>query len=149
MSETPSEHTRFQHYLRDLEQVPDHDEPDLVDAVLRDPDQAMAVSAVLQHIDHRAGGLDADRYAAWAARMAAAVEGHHLLERRIRDWILLKSLKTGQAINAADLADATDWLQRTLAETTTSSATLTLLAEVGRTRRIRDTAHIRARRPAN
>jgi hypothetical protein len=149
MSDTASEHTRFQQHLHDLEQVPDHDELDLIAAVLRDPDQAMAVSAVLHHIDRRASGLDDDQFAAWAARTAARVEGHDRLLRRVRDWTTLKEINAGQPIDGDALADATDWLQRTLAEMTTSSAALTILAESGRTRRVRDTAAIRARRPAH
>ncbi|HEU5427417.1 MAG TPA: hypothetical protein VFU74_11115 [Actinocrinis sp.] len=149
MSETASEHTRFQRYLHKLEQVPEHGESDLLGAVLRDPDQAMAVSAVLQHIDRRASGLDDDQFAQWAAQTATRVEGHAPLVRRLRDWTTLKAINAGQPIDGAALADATDWLQRTLAETTTSSAALTILAESGRTRRVRNTASIRARRPAH
>lgn len=147
MSGTPSEHIRFQQYLRDLERVPEHSELDLVAAVLDDPDQAMAVSAVLQHLDRRAGGLHDDQFAVWAAHMAARVEGNDLLVRRIRDWTTLKAVNAGQPIDSVALADATNWLQRAIAETTTSSAALTILAEPGRTRRIRNTASIRARRP--
>jgi hypothetical protein len=147
MSDTPSEHTRFQQYLRDLEQVPDHGELDLVGAVLRDPDQTMAVAAVLHHIDRRAASLDDDRFTAWSAHMAEPVEGHDLLIQRLRDWAPLKPTNAGQPIDAVALADATDWLQRRVAETTTSSAALTILAQSGRTRRIRNTASIRVRRP--
>ena len=148
MSDTPSEHTRFKQYLRDLEHVADHSELAVVGAVLHDPDQSMAVSAVLQHINRRAGGLDGDQFAAWARSMAALFDGHDLLLRRLCDWTTLKAINAGQPIDAVALTDATNWLQQAVAETTTSSAALTILAESGHTRRIRNTATTRARRPS-
>lgn len=148
MSDAPSEHARYHQYLRDLAHVSDCDELDLVGAVLQDPDQSMAVSAVLRHLDHRAGSLDGEEFAAWSARMAASVNGQDRLLRRIGDWTLFIAINAGQPIDAASLADATDWLQRKAAETATAPATLALLAEEGRTRRIRDIASVRARRMA-
>lgn len=142
MSDAPSEHARFQQHLRDLAHVPDRDELDLVGTVLHDPDQTMAVSAVLQHLDHRASSLDGDQFATWSAQMAALVDGYDQLLRRISDWTLLKAINAGQPIDAASLADATDWLQRRVAETATAPATLALLAEEGRTRRIRNIASV-------
>ncbi|RSD08463.1 hypothetical protein [Amycolatopsis eburnea] len=48
------EHERYARYLLEFANVTDADEPDLVRAVLTDPDRVMAESAVVQHVDLRA-----------------------------------------------------------------------------------------------
>lgn len=160
MSGEPSEHERFRQHLRRLEQAEESDELGLVADVLQDPDEVMATSAVLRHIDRRADGLIGgsdgvaddgsgdDRFAAWSARLAAVVDGHSQLLRRLRDWALLKEIHAGQPVAAAQLAEATDWLQRVVAETANSAEVLAALAAMGRTRRVRGVAGLRARRLA-
>ncbi|WP_331749188.1 hypothetical protein OG520_43250 (plasmid) [Streptomyces sp. NBC_00984] len=54
--QNPDEHVRFAAYLDKLD-VADPDEADLVGSVLTDPDQTMAQSAVLRHLDRRAAAL--------------------------------------------------------------------------------------------
>jgi hypothetical protein len=53
----PQEHPRFAAFLQALRQVPDDERLALVAGVLQDPDNAMAQSAVLVHLDRRAGSL--------------------------------------------------------------------------------------------
>ncbi|WP_405796629.1 hypothetical protein [Streptomyces sp. NBC_01506] len=55
--QNPDEHVRFAAYLDKLRQVADANEVDLVSRVLTDPDQTMAQSAVLRHLDRRAADL--------------------------------------------------------------------------------------------
>ncbi|MET8288366.1 hypothetical protein ABZV80_24355 [Streptomyces sp. NPDC005132] len=57
VQQNPDEHARFAAYLHMLEHVTDAVEAVLVRRVLTDPDEAMAQSAVLRHLDRRAAGL--------------------------------------------------------------------------------------------
>ncbi|MEV4069077.1 hypothetical protein ACGFJC_00970 [Nonomuraea fuscirosea] len=50
----PDEHQRFARYLRQLTDVHQQDEAELVRTVLRDPDPVMAQSAVVRYLDRRA-----------------------------------------------------------------------------------------------
>ena len=62
MSVGPAEHTRFHAYLRALAKVAEAGECDLLEIVLGDPDQAMAESAVVRHLDHKAAALVEQKY---------------------------------------------------------------------------------------
>ncbi|GAA2016325.1 hypothetical protein GCM10009839_09820 [Catenulispora yoronensis] len=146
MTDTPPEHARHERYLRDLSQASESTELDLIRTVLADPDQVMAVSAVLTHIDRCAGGLDEAQFEAWSAPVTALAGHHDPLLRRIRDWTRLKAMDAGRPVDTADLATAGDWLQRAAAETTTSLEALAVLAAHGRTRRVRNAAQVRAKR---
>lgn len=53
----PDEHIRFAAYLDELRRVSEADETGVVSRVLADPDQTMAQSAVLRHLDRRADDL--------------------------------------------------------------------------------------------
>jgi len=67
IQQNPDEHGRFAAYLDKLQHVADTDEVDLVSGVLCDPDQMMAQSAVLRHLDRRAAGLySGPAYEKWA-----------------------------------------------------------------------------------
>jgi hypothetical protein len=73
------------------------------------------------------------------------VEGNRTFVRhRIQDWLLYLSSKAGHTPTPDELAEVTDWMQRTLAQESTSLPILTLLAEHGRTRKIRNVATHRA-----
>jgi hypothetical protein len=148
MNDEPSEHARYRHYLDRLDQVSQDSEPELVRTVLADPDKTMAVAAVIHHINSRARTLDNHQFAAWSTRMATLVEGHDLPLQRLSDWTQLKASNAGKPFDPAALTNATDWLQRATAETTTAPAALALLAAQGRTRRVRNTASLRARTTA-
>jgi hypothetical protein len=135
------EHQRFARYLQDLAQVRADNEADLVSVVLRDPDAAMAQSAVVRHLDYRAAQLLTDRgFPEWARTMATVIGEREFLTRRLREWTLLRSVTLGDPWAEEDLTAATDWFQRNAAQTVTSPAALTLLASEGRTRRVRAAA---------
>ncbi|MFE7333108.1 hypothetical protein ACFU8W_51755 [Streptomyces sp. NPDC057565] len=136
----PAEHQRFAHYLSELEQVTDADEVGLVREVLADPDRTMAQSAVLRHIDRRATGLLADpAYERWTETMAQAVAGHPFLTGRLLEWSLFQAVTQGGAWHPDTLLASSDWLQLKTAATAHTDA-LKILAEHGRTKRIRNTA---------
>ncbi|MGW0710538.1 hypothetical protein ACWD4G_32050 [Streptomyces sp. NPDC002643] len=143
LDEEPAEHRRFADYLQALEVVAEADEADLVAAVLRDQDTAMADGAVGRHLDRRAAQLLTDaRFAAWAQAMTEVIDERGFLTRRLREWGLLRSIALGRPWSAEDLTGASDWFQRMAATTQTVTAphALRLLAERGRTRRVRNAA---------
>ena len=145
----PDEHQRFAHYLQDLATVREADEADLVATVLRDPDQAMAQSAVIRHLDNRAAHLlplPDQRFEDWAHAMANQISELDFLTRRLHEWTLLRSITLGKPWAAEQVTTASDWFQRKAAETVTSPAVLTLLASAGRTRRVRAAANRRLHR---
>jgi hypothetical protein len=131
----PDEHQRFAHYLQQLAAVREADEADLVATVLRDPDQAMAQSAVARHLDNRAAHLlplPDQRYEDWARAIADQISELAFLTRRLHEWTLLRSITVGKPWAPTELATASDWFQRKAAETITSPAALTLLASAGK-----------------
>ncbi|MEU6845615.1 hypothetical protein ABZ930_27445 [Streptomyces sp. NPDC046716] len=148
IDEEIAEHPRFARYLHALEQVVDTDEADLVAAVLRDQDATMADSAVGRHLDRRATQLlTGPAFVTWARTMAAPIGERDYLSRRLREWRLLRSIALGEAWTAEELIGATDWCQRTATNTPLIStpAAVRLLADHGRTRRIRNAARLRLR----
>lgn len=141
----PDEHIRFAAYLDELRQVGDGDEADLVIRVLGDPDRTMARSAVLRHLDRRSAALLlGSAYEGWARDIAPLLIGHPLLTARLREWSLLRAITLKRAWHPADLLASSNWLQLKAAESSAEAAEI--LAEGGRTRRIRNsakTAHLR------
>ncbi|GAA3824912.1 hypothetical protein [Streptomyces chiangmaiensis] len=140
MRDEPAEHLRFAACLSELEQVADADEADLVGAVLTDPDQAMAQSAVLRHLDRRATDLHlGPAYERWAESMTQATTRHPLLVRRLQEWTLFRAITLRQSWRPDVLLASSDWLQRKAAAASNADA-IEILAERGRTKRIRNTA---------
>ncbi|WKX09485.1 hypothetical protein [Streptomyces sp. NL15-2K] len=127
-----------------MEQVTASDEPDLIRRILADPDQTMARSAIVRHIDRQAATrYSTPAYDAWAESVAQATAGNPFLTQRLRDWALLRSIAVTQQWDPASLAEAPNWLQLKIAATPAiPSAALTLLAAEGRTKRIRHTARM-------
>ncbi|MEJ8645863.1 hypothetical protein WKI68_40870 [Streptomyces sp. MS1.HAVA.3] len=78
--------------------------------------------------------------------MAAALDGRAFPERRLREWILLKAITRDEPWSAAELTSASDWCQRTAAQSLNSCEALSLLATDARTRRVRNAAAERLRR---
>ncbi|WP_331743816.1 hypothetical protein OH809_43915 (plasmid) [Streptomyces sp. NBC_00873] len=143
----PAEHERFAEYLHALAMVSDAEETALVAAVLGDPDQVMAQSAVVRHLDARAATLHRDpEFCTWARRMAAAVDLHPFAAQRLREWSLISAIALNAAWGPHELVAASDWSQRKVAESTTSFEALAILAQSGRTRRVRNTASARSLR---
>ncbi|MEU9234832.1 hypothetical protein [Streptomyces subrutilus] len=144
----PPEHWRYERHLGSLAAASGQPaEAEAVAAVLRDPDPVMAESAVVTHLNRRAARLlDDEGFRGWARAMTAVLAGRAFPERRLREWTLLKTITRGEAWAGAELTAASDWCQRTAAQTLTSPEALGLLAASARTRRVRNAAADRLRR---
>nr|WSX53361.1 hypothetical protein OG409_33240 [Streptomyces sp. NBC_00974] len=138
----PPEHWRYTRHLESLAAVSGEPaEAEAVAAVLRDPDPVMAESAVVTHLDRRASRLLAEEaFPAWAQAVGGAIGGRSFAARRLREWILLRAITRGEAWSRAELLAASDWCQRTAAQSLHSDEALRLLATGARTRRVRNTA---------
>ena len=142
--EVPEEHLRFGRYLQELADVLPEDEAGLVELVLRDPDRTMAQSAVVRQLDRRAAQLLADAtFPDWRRAMSTVIVDREFLVHRLREWTLLRSIAIDDSWRPDDLVAASDWFQRTAAQMLTSPAALRLLADEGRTRRVRAAANRR------
>jgi hypothetical protein len=140
IQQNPDEHVRFVTYLDQLQQVADADEADLVSRVLTDPDQVMAQSAVLRHLDRRAADLHpGPAYEAWAEAMTQATADRPFLAQRLREWSLFRTVTLKLPWQPDDLLASSNWLQLKTAAGTNTEA-IEILAEAGRTKRIRNTA---------
>ncbi|MFF1838435.1 hypothetical protein ACFVXE_30165 [Streptomyces sp. NPDC058231] len=138
--QNPDEHVRFAAYLDKLEHVADPDEVDLVSSVLTDPDQTMAQSAVLRHLDRRAAGLyPGPAYEEWAQTMTQATIDHPFPAQRLREWSLFRAITLKLPWHPDDLLASSNWLQLKTADGTNTEA-MEILAEAGHTKRIRNTA---------
>ncbi|WP_329130301.1 hypothetical protein OG552_06880 [Streptomyces sp. NBC_01476] len=138
--EEPAEHLRFWAYLGMLEHVTDADETDIVSEVLTDSDQNVGQSAVLRHLDRRADELYPQPvYEPWAETMTRTTIRYPFLTQRLREWALFRAVMSGQPRHRDALLDSSNWLQLKTAEASAAAA-LEILAERGRTKRIRDTA---------
>ncbi|MER5410859.1 hypothetical protein [Streptomyces sp. NPDC002769] len=143
---TEDEHQRFARYLDELAAVRDEDEAELVTRILRDPDTTMAQSAIVRHLDRRAAQLlTDDGFTSWAHAMAEVSAEREFLPHRLREWTLLRSITTGEPRSSEEVTTGSDWFQRKAVETVPSPVVLTLLAESGRTRRVRANASHRLR----
>ncbi|MEV4317334.1 hypothetical protein [Actinocrispum sp. NPDC049592] len=135
------EHIRWAGYRKALADVPQAEETALVASVLTDPDQVIAEAAVSEHIERRATALlRCQGFAEWAARVAPVVDGHPFLTQRLQEWALLRAITRTEPWSPAALLTASDYLQRLVTTHTDCPEALTLLAESGKTRRIRTTA---------
>ena len=137
----PSEHLRFAAYLQALQQVSDDEELSLVAAVLQDPDATMAQSAVLRHLDRRASTLiQGPDYMPWAQAMTNVVASRPFLLQRLHEWSLFRAVTLGRPWSPDALTQASNWLQLKIAGSAGSTEAVVILAQAGRTKRIRNTA---------
>jgi hypothetical protein len=142
----PDEHVRFAAYLDKLQQISDADELGLVSFVLTDPHRTMAQSAVLRHLDRRAADLYlGPAYERWAREMDLVVKGSPLLTQRLREWSLFRAIMLKLPWHREDLLASSNWLQLKTA-TEASARAIEILAEIGRTKRIRHAARTSLRR---
>ncbi|EFL13465.1 predicted protein [Streptomyces sp. C] len=89
----------------------------VVAEVLRDRDPVMAQSAVVTHLDRRAVRLrPGTGFQDWARALHRVLDGHAFPARRLREWSLLKAVEAGAEWSRAELAAASDWCQRTAAQ---------------------------------
>ncbi|MFC9438639.1 hypothetical protein [Nocardia sp. NPDC057030] len=143
----PDEHPRFAAYLSELEQINEAEEIALAMKVLADPDQAMAQSAVLRHIDRRAANLHPrPAYEPWAESMTRATSRFPILARRLQEWTLFRAITLSRPWHPDALLESSDWLQHKTAAGSNTDA-LAILAERGRTKRIRNTARANPKHP--
>ncbi|MGW8488148.1 hypothetical protein [Streptomyces sp. NPDC055886] len=119
--------------------------------ILRDPVEVVSKSAVVELVDRVAMEVDGrEAFRQWTAELLPELdrfkaEGNREFVRcRMHDWLFYLSVKEGHMPTSAELAKATRWMQRTLAEGATPSAVLALLAESGSSRKIRNIARNRA-----
>ncbi|MFE1291240.1 hypothetical protein [Streptomyces sp. NPDC058751] len=147
----PDEHVRFARYRRAFAEVAPADAAALVARVLTDPDKGMANSAVCEYLDRRAAELLTDPgYPSWCLEMAGPVAVDDFSARRLDEWTLLRVITLSEPWDAEDLLAASDRLQLHTSENSSAVTALEVLAESGRTRRIRNIAKSRlpaARRP--
>lgn len=135
------EHQRYARYRQELSRVLPESESDMVRVVLGDPDTAMAEAAVVGHLDRRATELlTAPAFSDWAHTIGQVIGEREFVVRRLREWALLRSIRTGDEWTADQVCGASDWFQRKAVDLTTSPAVLALLADKGRTRRVRAAA---------
>ena len=135
------EHERYAGYLLKLANVDEAGEVALVRTVLNDPDRVMADSAVVGHLNLKAAELlEEPGFADWARRLAPVVDDRPLPALRLREWNLLRSVAVGEPWQESDLIEATDWFQRWASAKVADRAALAVLAERGRTRRVRAAA---------
>ncbi|GEB57212.1 hypothetical protein [Streptomyces gardneri] len=73
--------------------------------------------------------------------MALATTRYPFLTRRLREWSLFRAITLRQPWRPDALLDSSDWLQLKTAEASNAAA-LEILADSGRTKRIRNTARI-------
>ncbi|PXX53328.1 hypothetical protein DFR70_12841 [Nocardia tenerifensis] len=147
-TDVPEEHRRYWRYRRELAAVSAEAETELVTTVLHDEDTVMAVAAIVEYFDRRAAQLipgNNAHFDRWASTMSELAAGHDFLIRRLREWTLLQSITLGHKWSPAEILTATDWFQRKAAATATAPDVLALLAEQGRTRRVRNATELRRR----
>lgn len=146
------EHVRWALYRRVVAAVAarEHrDDKEIVATIVRDPVDLVAKSAVVELVDAVAAQTtDPAAFHAWATEFDPELD--HLSEgqrafvrQRVRDWTLYLTIETGHEPTAAELDGATNWMQRLIADHSTSRPALALLAETGRTRKIRNIARHR------
>ncbi|MEV0259104.1 hypothetical protein AB0H82_33210 [Streptomyces sp. NPDC050732] len=108
-----------------------------------------AVVALVDGIAMKTTGPDAFRQ--WSAGLLPEIdrfeaEGHReFIRRRIHDWQFYLSVEDGHVPTPDELAAVTDWMQRHLAEWSTSTEVLAVVAGSARTRKTRNIAENRAR----
>ncbi|MFG3256885.1 hypothetical protein [Streptomyces sp. NPDC048172] len=150
------EHVRTSAYLRVVQVAAashgrDQDRA-LVATILRDPYENGSRTAVVALVDAIARKMTGPaEFREWADGLLPEIErfegeGHReFIRRRVDDWLFRLSVEDGHVPTAAELAPVTNWMQRLLAEHSTSAPLLALLAGSGRTRKIRNIAKNRAR----
>ena len=113
-------------------------EPDLVLAAVREEgDAAVARAVVVEALP----GVPDDRMSEWADADPRPSDG--FVARRVAEIRTLRELIGGHAPGAAEIDGWSDWLQRSVAEDVGNAEVLALLADTGRTKRVRATARAR------
>ncbi|TGA86697.1 hypothetical protein [Streptomyces sp. MZ04] len=149
------DHVRTSAYLRVLSVAASSRSRDrdrgIVATILRDPDEMGSKTAVVALVDEIARKVTGPaEFRRWSAELLPEIDQlkaeayREFIRRRIHDWLFYLSVKDGHAPTPAELAEVTDWMQRYLAELSTSPAVLALVAESANTRKTRNIAKNRA-----
>lgn len=139
-------HARFACYTSLLERISPGAENELAltAAILGDPDEAMGQAVLVGHLARRAWELSSSAaYRAWRLSVGEVIMQTSFLWNRASEWESFWCWCEGQPIAAFELRTMSDWLQRRLADHTDQMHVLALLAEHGRTKRVRHTAAAR------
>jgi hypothetical protein len=123
----------------------------IVATILRDPNEMGSKTAVVALVDEIAWKVTGPaEFRQWSAELLPELDQltteayREFIRRRIHDWLFYLSIEDGHAPTPAELAEVTDWMQRVLAEVSTSPAVLALLAESGNKKKTRNIAKNRA-----
>ncbi|MFI1855943.1 hypothetical protein [Streptomyces sp. NPDC020480] len=123
----------------------------IVATILRDPIDIVSKTAVVALVDKIAMKVTGSaEFRQWSAELLPEIDklktegNREFIRRRIHDWLFHLSIKDGHVPTPAELAKVTDWMQRRLAEESTSLTVLALLAESGRSKKTRNIAQNRA-----
>ena len=124
----------------------------IVATILRDPDEMASKTAVVALVDRIAMKVTGPaEFRQWSAELLPELgqlktDGFRdFIRRRIHDWLFRLSVEDGHVPGPAELAEVTYWMQRSLAEESTSPEVLALLAESGSRTKIRNIAKNRSR----
>ncbi|MBW5423757.1 hypothetical protein GKQ77_19685 [Streptomyces sp. BG9H] len=123
----------------------------IVATILRDPDEMASKTAVVALVDEIARKMAGPaEFRRWSAALLPETDRlrtaafRDFIRRRVHDWLIRLSIEDGHLPTPAELARATAWMQRLLAERSTSPEVLALLAESAHTRKTRNIAKHRA-----
>ncbi|WP_431919576.1 DUF3027 domain-containing protein [Nonomuraea jabiensis] len=126
---TPEDHEaqrRWRLYLHALDSMDERGLALLRDALAEEPDRGMALAVVLRALE----AVGASERQEWIELVAPGEDREHA-EARVRDLDFLAGGPTGVP------DDWSDWMQQRLAATSSDLAMLDILAQAGRTKRIR------------
>lgn len=142
---TTDEHVRFTLYVDALARVSSDTERELLLLIGEDPDVSMRDSAVITYVERKADQFAAaDMFSSWLDELGETLGVFPVAHKRVSDLLLFKMIEETREPPGASLR-AGEWLQRKLSEESRSLDVLAVLAEAGRTKRIR---HAAARRGA-
>ncbi|WP_030685601.1 hypothetical protein [Streptomyces sp. NRRL B-1347] len=123
----------------------------IVATILRDPHEMGSKTAVVALVDRIVMQMTGPaEFRQWSAELLPEIDQleaeayREFIRRRIHDWLFYLSVEDGHVPTAVELAKVTYWMQRVLAEQSTSPEVLTLLAGSGCSKKIRNIAKDRA-----
>ncbi|WP_257232365.1 hypothetical protein [Streptomyces sp. Rer75] len=124
---------------------------EIVATILRDPMEMVSKTAVVALVDRLAMKVTGPaEFRQWSAELLPEIDQlkteayREFIRRRIHDWLFYLSIEDGHVPTPVELAKVTDWMQRVLAEESTSLAVLALLAESDSRKKTRNIAKNRA-----
>ncbi|QEU91247.1 hypothetical protein [Streptomyces kanamyceticus] len=119
----------------------------IVATILRDPDEMGSKTAVVALVDRIAKRVTGPaEFRRWSAELLPEIDQltteayREFIRRRIHDWLFYLSVADGHVPTPVELAKVTYWMQRVLAEQSTSPEVLALLAGSGCGKKIRNIA---------